>query len=123
MQHNEMLSLIEKSGLGVILAFEHQLRYVVDLQVNERFQSDVIAFKSRADLDALTIEEAQNIIDASKADMLRAANTKNGILKSDMKSKKKIAVNNVDKGDNDIEKYLKKMRSRGDKLAKGVRYG
>lgn len=125
MQHSEMLSLITSSGLTIQYAFEHTRRYGISMCINGRYQNDVLTFEGDVFV-ALTTQEAQRIIDASKVDMLRASNTKSGKLKNDIKEKsddKKTVVKRVKKEDSDIEKYLKKMRARGNRLAKSVRYG
>lgn len=126
MQHEQMLTLIISSGLEIVLTYEHQPRYIVGLHVDGRSQCDVIAFKSREAFEALTTEDAQKLLDASKADMLRAAKTKSGILKSDMKTKNEnsnITVKSVKKKESETEKYLRQMRARGNRLAKTVKYG
>lgn len=120
MQHEQILTLITTSGLTLVHAYPHRRRYLVSLEVNGRFQNDALDF----DKDNITIKDIQKMINASKADMLRAANTKSGILRDDMKrANKKNDESSVKSRESDTEKYLKKMRARGQKLAKTVRYG
>lgn len=125
MKHEQMVSLIKSAGLEINLAFEHQLRYSFGIWVGNRSQCDVIAFKSREEFERLSVEDAQKMINDSKADMIRAAHTKSGLLKSEIKPKKtksKMEGDNMRNGDSDAEKYLRQMMARGSKLAKTVVY-
>jgi len=136
MTHDEMLHLIEKAELTIVYAFEHQRRYGFSLYVNGRYQNDVLVFEDKADFAAMTVQQVQDMIDASKKDMARAAKTKGGLLSDSEEAKEakkaKLAVNKrrksdektkvAKKGDGDVEKALMAMRRRGNTLAKTVRY-
>lgn len=125
MTHDEMLQLIEQSGLQIISAHPHRRYYGVCLEVNGRFQNDGLQF-TQEEFDVMTTQEAQEKIEFSRADMARAAKTVSGLLSYEMKPKKKkseAVVKDVNSKDSDTEKYLRQMRARGNKLAKTVRYG
>jgi hypothetical protein len=125
MTHNEMLTLIEQSGLQLISCYPHRRYYGLCLEVNGRFQNDELCF-TQEEFDAMTTQEAKDKIEYSRADMARAAKTVSGLLKREMKQTKKvnseIVVKDVKSKDSDAEKYLRKMRARGQKLAKTVVY-
>jgi len=141
MTHDEMLHLIEQSGLQIVSVYPHRRYYGVCLQVGGRFQNDELSF-TKEDFDAMTTQQAQEKIEYSRADMARAAKTKQGLLSDSEEAKEakkaKLAVNKrrksdektvaakeakvAKKGDGDVEKALRAMRRRGNSLAKTVRY-
>ena len=125
MKQEQFIALIKEAGLDYIGGINNTPSFIVGLRVTTDFgvrsQSDWLSFDHLI-FAMMTEEEAKAKIAFSKADMARAAKTRQGLLSDEIKQKSTIAKQNttkrVVKNDNDVEKYLKKMRKRGEILAK-----
>jgi hypothetical protein len=125
MKQEDFEKLVEDAGLNLLS--NYRCRFIVSLRVrkplllengdivsSERIQCEVLAYQP-AEFFMLTPERAQQQIEACKAQLERAAQTKQGNIASDRA--KKPAVKKESKVGAE-EAYLKAMRKRGEMLAK-----